>query len=39
MRLQKLIDTKDFTPNLSWLVDAVYMQDHSKMATICDDRK
>ena len=39
MRLQRQIDTKEFTPNLSWISDAVCLSDQGKLATVCDDRK
>lgn len=39
MILQKIIDTKDFAPNSSWVTDAMYLHDHLKLVAACDDRK
>ncbi|KAI9204974.1 WD40-repeat-containing domain protein [Polychytrium aggregatum] len=39
LKLQKTIYIKDFTPGMSWIADAVYMQDHNKLVIITDDRQ
>lgn len=39
MRLLKQIDTKEFTPSLAWVSDAVCLYDQGKLATVNDDRK
>ncbi|KAI8614723.1 WD40-repeat-containing domain protein [Chytriomyces sp. MP71] len=39
LKLQKTIDTKKFTPSMSWVADSLFMHDHGKLIIITDDRQ
>ncbi|KAI8827856.1 WD40-repeat-containing domain protein [Chytriomyces cf. hyalinus JEL632] len=39
LKLQKTIDTKKYTPNMSWVADSLFMHDHGKLIIITDDRQ
>jgi hypothetical protein len=37
LKLQRVINTKDFCQNFSWVSDAVFMHDHGKLVVVTDD--
>ncbi|KAJ3105689.1 WD40 repeat domain 95 [Phlyctochytrium planicorne] len=39
LKLQRIINTKDFTQSMSWVSDSVFMQDNGKLVIITDDRQ
>ena len=38
VKLVRTFNTKAITPGTSWVQDAVFMQEHNKLAIITDDR-
>ncbi|KAJ3092952.1 WD40 repeat domain 95 [Quaeritorhiza haematococci] len=39
LKLQRSINTRDLNPKVSWVADAMFMQDYNKLVIISDDRQ
>lgn len=39
LKLQRVINTKEFCQNMSWVADSLLMPDHGKLVIITDDRE
>ncbi|KAJ3217574.1 WD40 repeat domain 95 [Dinochytrium kinnereticum] len=39
LKLQRIINTREFTQSMSWVSDSVFMQDNGKLVIITDDRQ
>ncbi|KAJ3056388.1 WD repeat-containing protein 49 [Rhizophlyctis rosea] len=39
LRVQRVINTKDFIPGMAWVADAAFMHDQNKLVLITDDRQ
>ncbi|KAI9325972.1 WD40-repeat-containing domain protein [Zopfochytrium polystomum] len=39
LKLQRVINTKEFSQSMSWVADSVFMHDHGKLVIITDDRE